>query len=201
VYTVLVSAALLGVAPATALARHHHRRGHHARHHTRVRVRRFGTEMPAQGGSTGSSGQSAQSSDQNAGMVASFTNGTLMITLNDGSTVSGKVTPDTELKCDGAESTSMQREDDRGGDNGDRGGDNGQGDDDDNNAGEGENGQSCSTADLTPGTTVREAELRISSAGATWDKVELITSQAGANEANENEANENEANENEGSDS
>jgi hypothetical protein len=78
----------------------------------------------------------------------------------------------------------MQRED-HGAGNGDNGDDNG-GDDD--NAQEQENAGSCSTADLTPGTIVREAELRISSAGATWDKVALITSQtAGNNDDNDND--------------
>jgi hypothetical protein len=76
----------------------------------------------------------------------------------------------------------MQR-DDRGEDRGDQGDDNGtdNGDDNDNENGEQEPGaQSCSSADLQPGTAVREAELKLSGSGATWDKVELVTSQASA---------------------
>ena len=33
----------------------------------------------------------------------------------------------------------------------------------------------CTTADLTPGAVVQDAELRISSAGAVWDEVELVS--------------------------
>src|SRR5918911_272607 len=110
VYTLLVSSALLGVLPATALARHHRHRSHHARRHARVRVKRFGTEMPSQSGSSGAIEQPGQGNDQNAGTVASFANGKLTIALNDGSTVSGQVTPNTELKCEAGESTSMQRD-------------------------------------------------------------------------------------------
>jgi hypothetical protein len=189
-FTLVVSGALLAVAPATALASHHraHHRAnharHHARHHARVRFERFGSALPSQSGSSSGSTQGNDGSGQNAGTVTSFDSatGNLTITLNDGSTVSGKVTPDTQLGCEGAESTQMQR-DDHGSGDGDNGDDNGGGDD---NAEEQENAGSCSTANLTPGTMVREAELRISSAGATWDKVELITSQTADND-NENE--------------
>ena len=38
-----------------------------------------------------------------------------------------------------------------------------------------EGNQNCTTANLTPGTTVIGAELKISSAGAVWDKVELMS--------------------------
>jgi hypothetical protein len=110
---------------------------------------------------------------QDAGKVQSFTPGTngapgvLTIKLNDGSTVSGQVTPDTEIEC-GAPETAMQSHD-RGDDNG--GGDD-QGDDDNN-----ENAaQNCDTSSLVPDTVVHEARLRLSGAGATWDKIELVTS-------------------------
>ena len=43
----------------------------------------------------------------------------------------------------------------------------------DNNQGEDE--QICTTSNLTTGTVVQEAELRLSSAGAVWDEVELVT--------------------------
>jgi hypothetical protein len=71
---------------------------------------------------------------------------------------------------------------DGGGDNGnDQGGDDqGQGDDDAENA-------NCSSADLTPGTVVHEARLRLSGAGATWDKVELVTAAGANNNNNDND--------------
>lgn len=33
----------------------------------------------------------------------------------------------------------------------------------------------CTTASLTPGTAVHEADLKVSGAGSVWEKVELIT--------------------------
>lgn len=93
--------------------------------------------------------------------------------------VSGRVTDATELKCEGAQATAMHDDGDHGG-----GGDNsGQQSGDDNgdqgdNSGDlaenqGENEQLCTTASLTPGAVVQEAELSVSSAGAIWDKIEL----------------------------
>jgi len=85
--------------------------------------------------------------------VVSFTGGVLTIQLNDGSTVSGTVTNDTEIECAAS---------------GQSGEDQSSGTED-----QGDSGSSCSTADLTPGKAVHAAELRISSTGKTWDKVEL----------------------------
>jgi hypothetical protein len=113
--------------------------------------------------------------------------------------VSGKVTSDTEMECEVAESssTTMQR-DDQGGDHGDQGDNNDQAENNNDENAENnndENGeqeaQDCSSANLQPGTVVRAAELKLSGAGATWDKVDLVISQASSdeNEANENEGN------------
>ena len=179
--TLMLGGALAAVVPATALAAHHHSKAHHharhhARRHSRVRFKQFGSAST-------SSTQSPGGNEQNAGTVTSFQNGTLTITLNDGSTVSGNVTPNTEIECR-AEDTSanMQRDDhsDQGA-QGDQGDDNGNDNGDNNNEnGEQEhNQQNCSTANLTPGTVVRDAELQVSGSGANWDKVELVTSQAG----------------------
>jgi hypothetical protein len=82
--------------------------------------------------------------------------------------------------------SSSLRSHDSGGDHGDDNGndqgddDQGQGDDDNENA-------NCSSADLTPGTVVHEASLRISSAGATWDKVELVTASTNNNTNDDND--------------
>jgi hypothetical protein len=168
-FTVAATVLMTAAVPATALAHHHHSR-HHARAH-HARLRHFGDQTTPP--------MSTNSAD-NAGTVQSFSNGVLTLTLNDGSTVKGMVTNDTELECTAPEQSSRMHEDgDRGGDNGpgDRGDDQGPGDDrGDNDQGEDQNVQNnCSTADLTPGAVVHEATLRIGGSGATWDKVELVS--------------------------
>ncbi len=193
-FMVLVGGALVALVPATALAaRHHSKAHHHARHHarrhSRVRFERFGAASSSSSQST-SSTQSGQDNGQAAGKIALFQNGTLTITLPDNSSVSGKVTPDTQIECQAEDTSSTQdssstmQRDDHGRNNGDQGNDNGndQGDDNGNDQGEANDNddqgqaQNCSTADLQPGTVVREAELKVSGAGATWDKIDLVSS-------------------------
>jgi hypothetical protein len=191
-FCTLVSVAAFAFVPASSLAREHQREHHHARHHlkrthhARVHHKRFGTIGTGSSGSTGSgstgSGGGMPSSDT-AGTIASFDGTKLTLTLNDGSTVSGTVNGDTEIECMSATSTqdSFQRND-HGGDNGggdDQGANHDQGDDNGNDQGDNDgddNGQNCTMADLKPGSTVTGAELKISSAGAVWDKVELLLS-------------------------
>lgn len=170
--TVIACCAVIAVVPAAALAhgRHHsHKRHHHHAHH--ATVRQFGHD---------SNQGTVQSQDQNAGTVTSFTGGVLTITLNNGQMVSGDVTSDTEIECEGVENdhSSLRSHDRHGGDGGDDQGDNDQGDDNDND----ENNAACSSADLAPGTDVHEAELKLSSAGAVWKKVELVTASAADND-------------------
>jgi hypothetical protein len=120
--------------------------------------------------------------------VSSFDGTTLVIKLTDNSTVSGKVTPDTEIDCQSAQQSFQGDEGTSGGsgDQGDQSGDQGgpsgggndqgdQGDDDNGDGDNGDGGQSCGTANLTPGAVVLGAELKISSAGATWSQVELMS--------------------------
>jgi hypothetical protein len=174
VLSVIAGCALIAIVPASALAH----RGHHKRHHhSRIHHRTFGHDWSQSGSSS-----TGTSSDQNAGTVQSFTGGVLTIALNNGQTISGDVTPGTEIECRGAEMSSSLRSHDRGDDNGDRGDDNGndQGDDDNENA-------NCSSADLMSGTVVHEARLRLSSAGATWDKVELVTAAVANNNNDDND--------------
>jgi hypothetical protein len=93
------------------------------------------------------------------------------------------MTNGTELKCEAPNNNNdngndNDNEGDHSGSNGARddggpgpsGGDGG-GQGDDNGQGE----QMCSTAALMPGTAVSEAELKLTSAGAVWDEVELVT--------------------------
>jgi hypothetical protein len=180
VLSVVACCAVIAIAPASALA---HGRHHSRHHHARVHHRTFGHDW----GQSGSSSTST-SSDQNAGTVTSFTGGVLTITLNNGQTVSGNVTGDTEIECQAADMSGSLRSHDRGDDNGDRGGDNGNnpGDDDQGQGDDNNENANCSSADLTPGTVVHEARLRLSGSGATWDKVELVTAST-ANNNNDND--------------
>jgi hypothetical protein len=174
----VASATVLAVAPATALARQHHGRHHHPRH---AKVEKFGSDN----GQTSAS-QSAPSEDT-AGTVSSFTGGVLTVKLNDGSMVSGSVTDATEIECRASENATSH---DHGGDTGEAAENESENevaenenepaaenqadnDNDDDTADNDENAQSCGTANLTPGTVVREAELRVSSAGSVWKNVEL----------------------------
>jgi hypothetical protein len=189
---------LLIALPGTASARHHHKaHSHHKKHHKRHHRNRSGTRTG--GGSTSTSGE-----DENAGTIASFDGTTLTITLTDGSSLSGMVTDQTEIKCEAAGD-----DNDQGDDNGDQGDDNDQGDGDnsgsggggddaqtaaamthsddggsgddnsgddnggDDNSGDG-NGEQCTTADLTPGTQVSEADLSDENGQATFEEIELV---------------------------
>jgi hypothetical protein len=172
-FTVAATMLMAGAIPASALAHHGHHSKHQARHH--AKFRRFGDV----------SQPTSTTASDNAGTVQSFQNGVLTIALNDGSTVKGMVTNDTELECTSTQpSTTMHDEGDGSGDQqgsgGDDQGDNNQGDDNqgDDNQGEDQNENeagSCSTSSLTPGTVVHEASLRIGGSGATWQKVELVS--------------------------
>jgi hypothetical protein len=190
------SAALALGAPAVASARHGSRH-HHARHHARrARVLFFGT-APA-GSSSGTAGgsdasparpsaSSESSTGEDAGKVRSFEGGVLTIALSDGTTVSGKVTERTELECESATPTATtssedDHEDSRAeGSHEDGGGSSAEtsredGGDSDDGSGDDASGESpsCTTAALTPETVVREAELRVGSSGAEWEKVDLL---------------------------
>jgi hypothetical protein len=208
-FAVLACAAVALIAPGAAAAAPHGHARHHAhrsrgRSHrsARPRVLHFGTLTPTTGagaGTTGVSGASAsgptsRSQGDTAGTVASFTAGVLTITLTDGSTVSGKVTEETELGCrpaapagssddggdegtgsgdqgrEGSSESDRARSASAGGDEQEGGGDHG----DDQGSGDDGESQSCTTAALTPGAVVAEAELSIGGSGAVWDHIELI---------------------------
>lgn len=182
--TISLSAAvmLLAFAPASALARHHHRRHHSRARH--ARIERFGRDV--------TSAPTSSSPAHNAGTVQSFSGGKLTIMLADGSEVSGMFTHDSELECTApAQSLTIHEDGDGGrGDHGGSGDNQAQGSEDqkagedqgdaaeqNENQAEDQNEDqahnNCSTADLIRGTVVHEAELRISSAGNAWRKVEI----------------------------
>jgi hypothetical protein len=197
-FTAVASAALLAVGPSAAMARSHHQRSHHrsqSRHHRTVRHLRFGLDRSP-------STTASPTPETSAGRVVSFTGGVLTIKLNDGTMVKGQVSGATGLECEAANSTSTFQTDRRSRDGG--GGDQGGGSDDETNGkadqgdeakgndqgdeakgndqaeqgGQGDNeaeGETaCPMTALSPNAVVREADLRISSAGAVWDKIELI---------------------------
>lgn len=157
--TLSAVALVLSVAPAAALARHHHPRHHSRVHH--ARIMRLGSDTPTSSGTTA-----------NTVTVQSFQNGVLTLAVGN-STVSGTVTDATEIECMAPEQDQVVHED---GDGGGSSRDSGSGDDGDQSSGEqGDDDatSSCSTMNLTSGAVVREAELRITGAGAVFDKVEL----------------------------
>ena len=172
----LMGAAMFAVMPATALAHGHHAKRHHG---VKMHVRHLRAAASGASGTPSTPGSRTDS----AGTVTSFDGTTLVITLTNGSTVSGAVTSDTRLGCESASQPTPVQSDmsfdggpqggsgDQGTSSGgsdDQGGSNDQGDD-------GGNQTACTTANLTPGTVVHEADLKLSSAGSVWEKVDLIT--------------------------
>jgi hypothetical protein len=119
--------------------------------------------------------------DETTGTVDSFNAGVLVIKLPDGSTVSGKVTDATEIKCEGGDhgtptATAAEHGDDsQSGDQGDDSGDqSGPGDEGDDHQGEDQPQAGCDAGALTPGAAVHEADLEIENGTATWQEVELV---------------------------
>jgi hypothetical protein len=167
----LGAVALLAVSGVAAAKDHgHDNGGHHGRHHHHV------IDM------------------REAGTISSFdaSTGKLTIALLDSGTVTGLVTEDTEIKCEGVDNR-LDHRDHGGGDNSgsgsgdDNGGQSEPGDDnggrgepepgDDNGgevAGEGAPGESsCTTASLVPGAVVGDAELRLEGGSAVFKEIEL----------------------------
>jgi hypothetical protein len=126
-----------------------------------------------------------------AGTVVSFVEdsanpgtGVLTIKLADDSTISGRVDSSTEIECE-AEDEHLNGDDRlaRDGDNSGPGNADDDADEEDHSGpgrdGDGgdrgdEDERACSTADLTPGTPVHEAELRGSGDDAVFEEVELL---------------------------
>jgi hypothetical protein len=125
---------------------------------------------------------------ENAGTVASFTNGVLTVNLAKGGTLSGQVTDATEIECEGT-ATATSAGDDSGGDQGGRGSADGNygggsadgndgagnsGDDNGDNGDDDNGGQgNCGVTAFTAGRQVKEAELKASNGVAEFDKVQL----------------------------
>jgi len=198
-----VSSSMLALAaPGLASAAHKSRCHHHAhhacaksKHASRARVLTFGgpssaTVTPPSGSGAAPTAPGAPAEPaETAGTVASFVGGVLTITLKDGSSVSGKITEASEIRCQPATPPAEGGNEDENGDessgaSGDGGAPHGgpalgsHGDDmSSGDGGDGEEGRpsACTTAALVPGAVVAEAELSVGSAGAVWDHVDLIS--------------------------
>jgi hypothetical protein len=189
--TVVGVLALALAVPGAALAHHGHGRHHHKTkaHHAKFRFRHIGaTGAGAVGpaGPTGPTGPSGPPTPENAGTVTSYTNNVLTITLNDNSTVSGKVTEDTRIRCvkAGIEPSEQGPGDDNGegddqsrGDMSQSGGSWGDHKDDGGEDDDGEVGTAeppCDSSLLVPGAIVRAAELRIGPGGTDFESIVLV---------------------------
>jgi hypothetical protein len=112
--------------------------------------------------------------DENAGHIASFdaSTGRLVIDLFGGDSLSGFVNSSTEIKCEDEHENEAEHE--RHGGNSGPGGSDESGDD---NSGPGHDGdgdeRNCTTADLTVGRLVEEAELETQGGNAVFEEVEL----------------------------
>ena len=154
---------------ASAHGRHHHHHHHHKAKH--ARVKHFGGRASVDPAGPAAPGD--------AGTVASFdqTTGLLTITLADGSSVSGKVTSDTNINCIPAQPTATASHHDGSDDQGDDQGDDDQGDDGDHH-GRCHGQSACDASDLVPGAVVHEAILKLGSDGAEFKLVLLVKQQA-----------------------
>jgi len=109
--------------------------------------------------------------DEVVGTIASFQDPVLTIDLLGGGSVTGNVTSATRIKCETEDEQEQENEVE---DHATASDDGGSGDDNEGpgseNEGPGNAGSVCTTADLTPGTIVHEAELE----GSAFEEIELI---------------------------
>jgi len=174
-----------GAALAHGHAASRHARRHH-KHHAHIVM-----FVPSHSTSSSTTAPTTPTTTEEAATVASFANGVLTLKLPDGSTVSGRVTEETSIACRSATGEQQEGEDDQGegDDNHDGPGPSGfggnEGDDmqgssqgesgDDDGDDDNQSTQGCGTSALVEGAKVAEAELRVGSGGAVWEKVELFS--------------------------
>lgn len=190
ILTTALASSLLALALPAAASAHHgsrhgsaHRAKAHRHHHKRAHTVVFAPRAKPSGTTTTTGTGTPSTPTEPVATVASFENGVLKITLADGSTVSGKVTEQTEISCgcsghDGSFGGSGWQ----GGDNNDEndnsddnGGPSGFHGDDEHGSPEPPKTEStCGVSALVAGAKVKEAELHVSGAGAVWEKVELL---------------------------
>ncbi len=191
--TTAIAASLLAlVLPAAAsahhLARHsaaHKARTHHHHHHKRAHTVVFSPVSTT--GSSNTETKTETPSGETAGTIASYENGVLKITLNDGTTVSGMVTEGTDISCGCSGHDGWQNDGEgQGGDDGHDGWQNSGGDERANFQGDWEHGgsqgtsqETCGVSSLVAGAKVKRASLNFSATGAEWAFVELVPTTEG----------------------
>jgi hypothetical protein len=119
--------------------------------------------------------------DEAAGWVASFNDPVLTLRLADGTTLTGRITKDTEIDCeteDEHESDESESEDDdaRSSRSGDDSSDD-NGDDDapgSRSEHEGDEDDQCLTSDLAIGVRVHEAEFHTTESGVVFEEIEIL---------------------------
>jgi len=194
----LATSMLALFAPAVAAARHgHHHRGHartHKGHAKTSRVVLFGSASALTTSATPTT-PIVKPETEKAGTIESFKEGPpkeglLTIKLTDGSTVSGKVTEQTEIRCptpppEGSDNDDNEGGDEEGGNDGERSARGSSGSFGSqhgdvmahsachNSASEAGNQKSCTTASLVPNAVVLAAELKLTPTGPVWEKVVL----------------------------
>jgi hypothetical protein len=192
--TVVGALALALAVPSAALAHHGGGRHHHHHkgkaHHARFHFKHVGPSGVS-GPTTTSTEPPAPAMPENAGKVASYEKEVLTITLNDNSTVSGKVSANTHIRCLSATAPPSTGPGDQG-----PGDDKGEGDDqsrgdmsqsgggwgdhkggrDDDDGPRGTPEPPCDTSLLAAGAVVRSAELRIGPSGNEFECVVLVRS-------------------------
>jgi hypothetical protein len=200
VSAIALAVAVPGAALAHGHGKHHHKsKPHHA---AKARVEHFGPKSTT--APTSTSPTSSDNVGTVTSFVAGATPGTgvLTITPTNGPAITGNVTTATEIECQApATATTADNHGDGGGDNSSGDGSSGDGQtqpsgtttgtttttpsteaDDQNEAGDqgdqGDHGDNqsaaCSTADLTVGAVVHEADLRVTSTGAEFKSIKLV---------------------------
>ena len=118
--------------------------------------------------------------DENAGTILSFADGVLKITVfGQSDPLVGLVDDSTEIECEHAMATKSDEgpgesgDDDAGDDHGDDGPGDDEGDDDQGEDDDHFDEQPCGTDQLTAGTKVKEAELRLVGGKAVFKELEL----------------------------
>lgn len=148
-------------------ARFQAKRGHHRGHADRRTI----VFAPSGSGEAPAGGETLAT-------IASFEGGKLVLTLPDGSSVSGKVTEQTWISCgcpghEGWWGHSGPLSQGPG-----PGGYFHRGDDERRFYGPASESSSCGTSSLVPGAKVKQAQLGVSGAGAVWESVDLAPSSA-----------------------
>jgi hypothetical protein len=185
--------------PSAALAHHGHGHHHHKAkaHHAKFRIVHIGASATTPASTVPSAtAPSTLPAPENAGTVSSYVNGVLTLTLNDNSTVSGKVTNDTSIEC--IKASTAPAGDEQASNDQSQGDDNGQGDDQSrgdmsehgapvsgasqDEHGDGGDGEApsaseppCDSSALVKGAIVRAAELRIGPGGGEFESVWLVS--------------------------